>query len=78
MSTWCLDDTHLISDLGSTDLQKSTLSTLFAVPYHPAEQGIAEEHEDIQSILKAHGVVNDSALSFDYVVVGSWSRRVRH
>ena len=58
-------------------IQKSALSTLFSVLYHPAEQGIAEEHEDIRLILKAHGVLNDSDLSFNYVV-GSWSRRMRH
>ncbi|KAF8138837.1 GMC oxidoreductase-domain-containing protein [Boletus edulis] len=70
MSTQCLDPMFFISDRDSTGGEKSTQSTLSSIPYHPAEQGIAQTREEIESTLKSHGVLIDSSLSFEYIVVG--------
>ncbi|KAG6373749.1 GMC oxidoreductase-domain-containing protein [Boletus reticuloceps] len=70
MPTQCLDPTFFISDRDSTGGEKSTLSTLSSIPYHPAEQGIAQTREEIESTLKGHGVLIDSSLSFEYIIVG--------
>ena len=77
MSTWCLDQSLFIGDLDSTDRQ-STLSARFCVPHHPAEQGIAQTCEDIETTLKAHaltkGPITTPCFRFEYIVVGKCSR----
>lgn len=75
-STWCLDPTLFIRDPdGSTNRQKSDLSTHFRVPYHPSEKGIAQTRENIQSTLKGHDIIKDINLapSFEYIVIGKCS-----
>jgi hypothetical protein len=77
MSTWCLDQSLFISDLDSVD-RRSTLSTRFCVPHHPAEQGIAQTREDIESTLKGHaltkGPITTPSFCFEYIVVGKCPR----